>query len=70
MAVSGIGSYRRRILRGADPMKFPFEVEPAPISRIRNAYSVKTIVASLWACFKYAVIVFVIVWAIMQLFGM
>jgi hypothetical protein len=41
--------------------KFPFEVEPAPV---------KTIIASLWACFKYAVIVFVIVWTIMRLFGM
>jgi hypothetical protein len=32
---------------GINPMnmKFPFEVEPAPL---------KTIVASLWACFKYA----------------
>jgi hypothetical protein len=41
--------------------KFPVEVEPAPI---------RTIIVSLWACFKYAVIVFVVVWAIMQLFGM
>jgi hypothetical protein len=41
--------------------KFPIEVEPAPI---------KTIAASLWACVKYGVIVFVVVWAVMRLFGM
>ena len=41
--------------------KSPFEVEPAPI---------KTIVASLWSCVKYGVIVFVVVWAVMRLFGM
>jgi hypothetical protein len=46
---------------GINPMKFPIEVEPAPI---------KTIATSLWSCVKYGVIVFVIVWAIMRLFGM
>jgi hypothetical protein len=42
-------------------MKFPIEVEPSPL---------KTIAASLWFCVRFGVIVFVIVWAIMQLFGM
>jgi hypothetical protein len=41
--------------------KFPIDVEPPPI---------KTIATSLWSCVKYGVIVFVIVWAVMRLFGM
>jgi hypothetical protein len=38
--------------------KFPIDVEPAPL---------KTIVATLWSCVKYGVIVFVLVWAVMAL---
>jgi hypothetical protein len=49
--------------RGADSMnsKFPIDVEPPPI---------KTIATSLWSCVKYGVFVFVVVWAVMRLFGM